>query len=293
MVYATSNLSHSAAARPVGGLGGSEASDAAETAVQNPQYSLGRILGIWALAAVPMAVLSWIVFPLVSPDFGADPLGAGVTRMLLLAAGLIWLFVLSMIIVRREEGDLRWASVKRRLRLEAPRDPKTGEKRRRLWLWAIPLLLAVVAYEMLLRRYVGNLWVSLFPFLAEPAGWGMAAIFQSPEILAVLQGAWWFLALFVVQAAFNTFLGEEFLFRGILLPKMEGVFGKWSWAANGVLHGFYHLHQPWGIAASVVSGLLYAFPSWRFRTTWMGVIGHSAQSVYFAFLILGVVLGLA
>jgi hypothetical protein len=25
------------------------------------QYSLGRILGIWALAAVPMGILSWIV----------------------------------------------------------------------------------------------------------------------------------------------------------------------------------------------------------------------------------------
>jgi len=27
----------------------------------------------------------------------------------LLAVGLIWLFVLSMIIVRQEQGDLRWA----------------------------------------------------------------------------------------------------------------------------------------------------------------------------------------
>jgi hypothetical protein len=35
---------------------------------------------------------------------------------------------------------------------------------------------------------------------------------------------------------------------GMLLPKMEGVFGKWSWVANGVLFGFYHLHQPWGIS---------------------------------------------
>ena len=48
--------------------------------------------------------------------------------------------------------------------------------------------------------------------------------------------------------------------------------------ANGVLFGFYHLHQPWGIPGSVVSGL-YAFPTWRFRSTWMGVIVHSAQSV--------------
>src|SRR5436190_13794092 len=77
------------------------------------QYSLWQILGIWALAALPMGILSWIVFPAVSPDFNSDPLGAGVTRIVLLTIGLVWLFVLSLIIVRKEEGNLRWATVKR------------------------------------------------------------------------------------------------------------------------------------------------------------------------------------
>jgi uncharacterized protein len=258
------------------------------------QYSLAKILGIWALAAIPMGILSWVVFPAVSPDFGSDPLGAGVTRIVLLTVGLIWLFVLSMIIVRREEGDLRWATVKRRLRLNTPRDPKTGETRRRLWLWVIPFLIAITVYEIALKPYVDDLWVSILPFFAEPAGYSVAAVLESQEILDRLVGAWWFLGLYVVNAVFNTILGEEFLFRGVLLPKMEGVFGKWSWVANGVLHGSYHAHQPWGILASVISGVfLYAFPSWRFRSTWMGIIVHSAQSVYFSFLILGVVLGLA
>src|SRR5215218_10498803 len=161
------------------------------------QYSLGRILGIWALAAVPMGILSWIIFPAVSPDFNSDPLGAGVTRFVLLLTGLIWLFVLSMIIVRREEGDLRWATVKRRLRLNTPRDPKTGETRRRLWLWVIPFLIAITVYELVLNTPLENAWVSVFPFLAEPQGYGGDAIFGSQEILARLQGAWWFFALFV------------------------------------------------------------------------------------------------
>lgn len=258
------------------------------------QYSLAKILGIWALAAVPMGVLSWIVFPALSPDFGSDPLGAGVTRLVLLMFGLIWLFVLSMIIVRREEGDLRWATVKRRLRLNTPRDPKTGETRRRLWLWVILFIIASGVWELALTSYVDGLWVSIFPFFAEPPGFSMAAVLESQGILDRLVGAWWFFALFVVQAIFNTFLGEEFLFRGVLLPKMEGVFGRWSWVANGVLFGFYHVHQPWGIVGAVISGVfLYTYPTWRFRSTWMGIIVHSGQTVYFAFLILGIVLGLA
>ena len=264
---------------------------AAET---GEQYSLAKILGIWALATVPMGILSWIVFPALSPDFNSDPLGAGVTRLVLLTIGLIWLFVLSMIIVRQEEGDLRWATVKRRLRLNTPRDPKTGETRRRLWLWVIPFLIATTVWELALTSYVDGPWVSVFPFFAEPPGYSMGALFESQEILARLVGAWWFLGLSVVEAIFNTILGEEFLFRGVLQPKMEAVFGKWSWLANGVLHGFYHVHQPWGIPGAVIScAFLYAFPSWRFRSTWLGIIVHSGQSVYLAFLILGVVLGLA
>ncbi len=75
---------------------------------------------------------------------------------------------------------------------------------------------------------------------------------------------------------------------------MEGVFGTWSWVANGVLFGLYHVHQPWVIPGAAISGVfLMAFPSWRFRSTWIGAIVHSAQNVFFALLILGVVLGKA
>jgi len=271
-----------------------------ESMVQGPsrerhgeQYSLAKILGVWALAAAPMGILSWIIFPLVAPDFESDPLAFGVTRLVLITLGLVWLFVLSMIIVRREEGNLRWATIKRRLRLNSPRDPTTGRPRPRLWLWVVPFLVAIALLEILLDPSIENAWVTVFPFLAEPGSYSMEVLLESQEILARLEGAWWFLILFVVQATFNTILGEEFLFRGVLLPKMEGVFGRWSWVANGVLFGFYHVHQPWGIPNSVLTGLLYTFPAYRFRSTWMSIILHSAQSVFFAFLVLGVVLGLA
>ena len=130
------------------------------------QYSLAKILGIWALATAPMGILGWIVFPLLAPDFDSDPLAFSVTRVALLTLGLIWLFVLSMIIVRREEGDLRWATLKRRLRLNAPREPATGQPRARLWLWVVPFLVAVALVELVLRSPIQSAWVSVSPFLA-------------------------------------------------------------------------------------------------------------------------------
>ena len=257
------------------------------------QYTLWQILGIWVLAAIPMGILSWVVFPALSPDLNSDPLGAGVTRIELITAGLIWQFVLCMIIVRKEEGNLRWATIKRRLRLNTPLDPTTGKTRRRLWLWVIPFLIVSVVWDLAITPPVDKAWVSIFPFFAEPPGYGLGMIFESQEILQRLVGGWWFFGLFVVTSVFNVFLGEELLFRGVLLPKMEGVFGRWSWVANGVLFAFYHVHQPWGIAANIVSGAILAYPSWRFRSTWMAVIVHSVQNVYFGLLILGLVLGLA
>ena len=64
-----------------------ESSDVREER-RSEQYSLAKILGIWALATAPMGILGWIVFPLLAPDFEADPLGSGVTRLVLLT--LVW-----------------------------------------------------------------------------------------------------------------------------------------------------------------------------------------------------------
>src|SRR5262245_16420308 len=107
---------------------------------RDAQYSLAAILGLWALAAPPIAILGWFVSPRLAPTAGADPLRTGVTRLLLLTLGLVWLFLLSLLIVRREEGDLRWVTLQRRLRLTTPRAPATGAPRARLWLVVLPFL---------------------------------------------------------------------------------------------------------------------------------------------------------
>jgi magnesium-transporting ATPase (P-type) len=41
-------------------------------------------------------------------------------------------------------------------------------------------------------------------------------------------GNWIFYAVEVVLVVFNTVLGEELLFRGVLLPRMRGAFGRWD-----------------------------------------------------------------
>ena len=254
------------------------------------QYTLWQILGIWLAAGAPMWLLGWVAYPAMSA--GLPPVDAGLLRMKLLTVGLIWQFVLAMIILYREEGNIRLSTISRRFWLNHPVSAKTGETKKALWWWIIPLILLVASLEMGLRSVLVNLWTTIIPFFAEPKGYDASVLF-SPELRAQWVGAWNWLGLTFALAVFNTFLGEEFIFRGVLLPKMEGVFGRWDWVANGVLFSFYHLHQPWGILATLPADLIFAYSGKRFHSNWFPIILHSGQSVFFLVLILGLVLGLA
>jgi membrane protease YdiL (CAAX protease family) len=257
---------------------------------EQDQYTFWQIIGIWLAAGAPMWVLGWLVYPALSQDL--TPVDAGLLRIKLFTVGLIWQFVLSMLILFREEGNIRLETIRRRFWLNNPVSPRTGQKDNRLWWVILPLLLLNVAMELGFAPLLNDLWTRGFPFLAEPEGYSPAILF-APELRALWVGAWNLLLLQSMLSIFNTFLGEEFLFRGVLLPRMKGVFGKWDWVANGVLFGVYHLHQPWGIPGSILHGLLLAFTGKRYRSNWFPIILHSGQSIYFLVLILGLVLGLA
>ncbi len=108
-----------------------------------------------------------------------------------------------------------------------------------------------------------------------------------------MQGQWWVLGIVLVSSIFNYFLGEEFLFRGILLPKMQGVFGKYDWVANSVLFGLYHLHKPWTILSNIVMDLGASLPARRFHSNWMAIAVHGVEGFITLAMILTVLLGLA
>ncbi len=255
-----------------------------------PQYSLRKILLVWAAAAIPMALLGWVV----APALAGDPQNQGFERQAVLGVGLVWQFVLVMILLYQEAGNLRWSTIKQRLWLQTPRSPRTGQPRARLWWWLIPFVLLIAVFDLKLKGMIDPLWVSVIPFLKGLPILDFNSGLATPAARASLAGAWNVWGLFVVTALFNTVLGEELLFRGLLLPRMAGVFGKKDWLANGLLFGLYHLHQPWGMLTSAIDGALcYALPSRVFRSTWFGIIAHSGQSVYLAILILGLVLRLA
>ena len=48
--------------------------------------------------------------------------------LLLRTTGLIWQFAIVVILVRREQGTLRWSVVREALWLRSPQDPNSGRR---------------------------------------------------------------------------------------------------------------------------------------------------------------------
>ena len=103
---------------------------------------------------------------------------------------------------------------------------------------------------------------------------------------ATLSGSWLWLGILLAFFVFNTVLGEELLFRGNLLPRLQGVFGSRDWNANGILFAVYHLHVPWMIPITRIDTFILSLPSRRYQSALIGIIAHSAQSVFLFALVL-------
>ena len=241
-----------------------------------PQLGLGGIIAVWAAAALPMGLLAWVVAPALADQI-SGPSALSKALLICLAVGLVWQFVLVMILVRREQGTLRFSVLRDALWLRAPRSPRTGRRGGKAWLIVIPLIVALAAEE-------------LVPGLPHAASRDFGDFIGSHAGHHLLAGSWGWFAIILVLMVFNTVLGEELLFRGFLLPRMNGVFGRKDWLANGVLFAVYHLHVPWIIPQALLDTFIIAYPSKRYRSSLIGIAVHSAQTVVLGALVLSLVL---
>jgi membrane protease YdiL (CAAX protease family) len=253
-------------------------SDAAVSSVEIPQLRIRGIFAVWAAAALPMAALAWLVAPVLEDRFAGDgivPMAKALVTCL--TVGLVWQFALVAILVSREQRTLRWSTVREALWLRSPQSPRSGRVGGRVWLVLIPLIVVFAAVH------------ELIPTVAAPANRDFATLLDSEVGKAFLDGAWGWYSIILVMFLFNTVLGEELLFRGYLLPRMNGTFGRGDWVANGLFFTAYHLHVPWAMPATLFDAFVLAYPSKRYRSAWIGIAVHSAQSVVIALIVLALV----
>jgi len=91
-------------------------------------------------------------------------------------------------------------------------------------------------------------------------------------------GRLWIVGLWAVYWPVNI-LGEELVWRGILLPRMAARLGGGGWALNAVLWGAFHVgFGPGNLLVLVPTLVLVPWLAQRRRSTWLAVLLHAGLS---------------
>lgn len=244
----------------------------------NQQYSLAKIIMLWLLVTIPMGISRFYLFPILSERLKISP---GIIFWLLVIVGMIWQFVLSLIVLRHELGKLTWAKLRTRLWLNHPIDPKTKNVRIKLYWYVIPIIIYTqIISSTDILNFLSEGFIAVFPFF-EPPSAIMIQSLATPEFV----GAWYVVAIMLISSLFNYLLGEELFFRGVLLPKMNGVFGKWDWAMNGILFASYHVHKIEEVPILIVGIIFTSYLNKKYKSFYPGLIIHGVEFIPLAVLV--------
>ena len=147
-----------------------------------------------------MTVLGWIIAPWLSGiSDGRDPFIDSL--IICFNLGLLSQLPLVFILVRREQGSLALASVRRALWLWVPRDPRTGRIGGRVWLWALLFVVLSAIVNMLPIDPTG------------PLPRDLPAAILTQRVVDYFDGNRYALAMMTANA-FLAPIAEELVFRG-------------------------------------------------------------------------------
>lgn len=131
------------------------------------------------------------------------------------------------------------------------------------WIWAIVALLAIgIAMGvmlLLMKLLTGSIEMTPSFMEFEPLG----------------PGQWWIVAAWIPFFLVNI-LGEEFLWRGVILPRQKAGLGRWAWAANGA--GWLMFHAAFGLTIMIMllpTVFILPYVVQRRGNSWIGVVIHA------------------
>ena len=225
------------------------------------------LLLVGAPAVAAYVTIHYVVAPLVARNGCPFFLGYMVWWIRLMA-----LFAAVALVAYWLEGNpLTWMAFIERYRLQKP----SG----RVWLWAVVFLVVHLVTAIVGSALIGP-WVSSAPLFSLPEAFppelrptGTAALVPGEFMGMPLKGQWWIAGLYFVGWVLNV-LGEEFWYRGYLLPRQELAHGRYAWLAHGLLWGVHHLWQKWTLPVLLPSAFLWAYVAQRTRSTWVTIIAH-------------------
>ena len=129
-------------------------------------------------------------------------------------------------------------------------------------LWCIGGLILVGVFSGIIMK---GLELIIGKFDHSPA-------FMSFEPLA--KGRYWLLLIWFPYWILNI-LGEEILWRGVMLPRQEIAFGKNAWLIHGFGWGLFHIAFGWQLLITLIPLIfIQSYIVQKTKNSWIGVIMH-------------------
>jgi len=195
------------------------------------------------LPAVAMIFAHYVAYPYLKSNGIAPYISYSIATFPV----MIFMFAAALIGYRLEGHPWTWAAFSLRFRL--------GHMNKRAWLLTgagvVALLLAGQLANMLLMALYQALHYTPYSFA-----------FGAPIPLLALVGL-----------LFNI-IGEEFWWRGYILPRQEAHFGRWAWLVNGTLWSFFHLFKWWGLPGLLLVCQIIPYLSQRLKNNWPAMLMH-------------------
>jgi len=219
-----------------------------------PQYGVGTIVLMFAWPAVWFTLLIYVVGRQFIPVGGTTPTWL---QLLIIVLGTGAELVAGLVLLHREGYRLTPGALRDRIRLRWPKGWKA---------WTLVAIVFVLGMSLSMSMGPVNRALASVPGFVPPAWWPAGSnptikVNSAADVFpdVNLEGNYLFVLLYIVIGLVFNIFGEEIYYRGYLLPRMRGAFGKWDWVANGVLFTLKHVYQRWLFPGILVGGLGFAF----------------------------------
>jgi membrane protease YdiL (CAAX protease family) len=222
---------------------------------------------------IPATIFVLSVYLLI-PFFMNQGLTEFISYSLSLLIPAIMLFIAALFALHADGYPMNWASIKARFRLR---------KMDRIdWIWTIAAFVIMfigagifnVFGQILIAKGIVPLPSKIPTTLLDPA----ADPSQTINIFVAAlgpnaKGNWGLVVFYLILLTFNI-LGEEFWWRGVILPRQEIVHGNKTWIIHGILWTLFHAFKYWAWIGLLPVCLTIAYVAQKRKNTWPGIITH-------------------
>ncbi len=208
---------------------------------------------IFGIASIALFLETNFLIPFLSKQTGFEPI---VFWLIVAGFGIFLPMLIAAYLILRSEGfKIDKDTWQKRLRFKKMN--KTD------WLWSLGsiILIGILSFAImkLLEVLIGHV-ESQPPFMVfEPL---------TPD-------RYWILLIWFPYWLLNI-LGEEILWRGVLLPRQEVIFKKYTWLIHGALWSMFHLAFGWQLLLTMLPILfIQPYVVQCRKNSWTGVVIHA------------------